>query len=144
MKSPCPMNVAGPPGCRRAPRPLAKEAEIGADEQQRLTLAQDTHTRLWSQRSDADSVAVGNLRRGVKTPLDLPVEIELILSEEQITALAGVIESQQSNPGSQTFMVLASSYVPELRRGTLRLQAKLVPKREAQKALKILREAKLV
>jgi hypothetical protein len=89
------------------------------------------------------SAPSATLRRGVKTLLDndLPIEIELILSDDQITALTGVTELQQRNPGSQTFLVLASSYVPELRRGILRLQAKLVPKREAQKAIKILREA---
>ena len=73
-------------------------------------------------------------------PLNASPCVELVLSPDQIPAFAGVIELQQLNPGSQCFMVLASSYVPE-RGGILRLQGKLVGKKTAAKALKILRSS---
>jgi len=71
-------------------------------------------------------------------PLDVEC-VEIPLTEDQIAAFAGAIELQQLRPGSQHFFVLASSYVPEERRGILRLQGKLVGKRTAAKALRILR-----
>jgi len=67
--------------------------------------------------------------------------VELELSADQIPAFAGVIELQQLNPGSQCFMVLASSYVPEEKRGILRLQAKLCGPKTSLRCLKILRSA---
>lgn len=76
-------------------------------------------------------------------PIDAPTQVELVLTEPQIEAFSGIIQLQRLNPGSQTFMVLASSYEPEFRKGVLRLQGKLVPKREAQRALNILRKAEL-
>ena len=67
--------------------------------------------------------------------------VELVLSEAQIKAFSDIVHLQRLNPGSMTFMVLASSYDPEHGGGLLRLQAKLVGRKTAAKALKILREA---
>lgn len=72
-------------------------------------------------------------------PLKASPCVEIILSESQIKAFSDIIHRQRLNPGSQTFMVLASSYDPERGGGLLRLQGKLVGKRTAAKALKVLR-----
>ena len=76
-------------------------------------------------------------------PLEASSQIELPLSDEQAELFSGITDLQRLRRGAVIFCVLACSYVPELGRGVVRLQAKLVHRKAAQKALKILREAEL-
>jgi hypothetical protein len=76
-------------------------------------------------------------------PLQASPCVELRLTDDQIEALTGVIELQRCRPRGQIFMCLASSYMPELGKGVLRLQFKLVDRKDAVKVLKILRGAVL-
>ena len=85
---------------------------------------------------------LGKLKMTEELPLDAPI-VELRLTDEQEALFHGLAALARMNHGSVIFAVLASSYVPELGRGVVRLQAKLVPKCEAQKALKILRKSAL-
>jgi hypothetical protein len=85
------------------------------------------------------------MERKVDKTAELPLTanqcVELVLTEAQIKRFSDIVHLQRLNPGSQTFMVLASSFSPEHGGGILRLQCKLVGKKSAMKALKILREA---
>jgi hypothetical protein len=55
----------------------------------------------------------------------------------------GITDLQRFRRGSVVFCVLAGSYLPEAGRGVVRLQAKLVDRKAAQKALAILRKSEI-
>jgi len=74
-------------------------------------------------------------------PLDASTQIELPLTNEQAELFRGITDLQRLHRGSVIFCLLAGSYVPEVGRGVVRLQAKLVDRKPAAKALKILRSA---
>ena len=76
-------------------------------------------------------------------PLEASTQIELPLSEEQAELFRGITDLQRLSRGAVIFCVLAGSYVPELGRGVVRLQAKLVGRKAAMAALKILRKSEI-
>jgi hypothetical protein len=76
-------------------------------------------------------------------PLEASPTIELVLTEEQAELFRGITDLQRLRRGSVVFCVLAGSYVPELGRGVVRLQAKLVDRKTAAAALKILRKSEI-
>jgi hypothetical protein len=74
-------------------------------------------------------------------PLEASQQIELPLTDSQADLFAGLTELQRLQRGSVVFAVLAGSYVPELGRGVVRLQCKLIGRKTAARAIKILRAA---
>ena len=74
-----------------------------------------------------------------QSPLEASTQIELPLSPDQAELFRGLTELQRLQRGSAVFCVLAGSYVPELGRGVVTLQCKLVGRKTAAKALKLLR-----
>lgn len=76
-------------------------------------------------------------------PLEASQQIELPLTEEQAALFTGITDLQRLRRGSVVFCVLAGSYMPEVGRGVVRLQAKLVDRKAAMKALAILRKSEI-
>jgi len=74
-------------------------------------------------------------------PLEASTQIELPLTSDQAELFRGITDLQRLRRGSVLFCVLCGSYMPQLNRGVVRLQAKLVDRKAALKALKILRSA---
>lgn len=79
------------------------------------------------------------MKKQIALPLEASPTVEIVLTESQIKRFSDIIHLQRLNPGSQTFMVLASSYDSEHGGGILRLQAKLCGKKTSNRCLKILR-----
>lgn len=72
-------------------------------------------------------------------PLDASTQIEVALTEGQIEQFRGLLELASLRHGSFILMGLASSYIPSLERGSLRIQAQLISKAAARKIIKIIR-----
>src|SRR5260370_25234624 len=88
-------------------------------------------------------------RMGMEREMDKPAElpltaspcVEFPISDAQTELLAPLLALQRCHDRSVIFMMPAQSYDPAVRKGWLRLQFKVVPRKAAVKALKILREA---
>jgi hypothetical protein len=80
-----------------------------------------------------------NMSKTAELPLTAIPGVEIVLSEDQISKFADVIQLLRVHPGSQCFFVLASSYEPEHRKGILRLQGKWVGHKTSRKVVNLIR-----
>jgi hypothetical protein len=73
-------------------------------------------------------------------PLDASSTIELPLTADQAELLGPLLTLQRCHDRSVIFMLPAQSCDPAVRKGWLRLQFKVIPRKAAMRVLKILRE----